>query len=76
MPFVWSWSHQITMNKILALYNEISAYKPISLSELVEQRLNLLLHRYEEDLQESFENLQTYDYLDLVKEVTKNAKFN
>ena len=65
----------MTSNKILDLYNEISGLEPISLQDLIEARLDLLLTKYEADLQMNFETLQKYNYLEIIKEVNKNARF-
>lgn len=62
-------------NKILELYNEVCKLKRTDLYSVVENRLDLILNRYMEQLDESFDELQKYDYLDIVKEVNKNAKF-
>lgn len=63
------------MNSILSVYKELSSLKPVSLETLIEERLNLLLSRYEESLQISYDNIQRYDTLAVVKELSKNAKF-
>ena len=61
-------------NKILILYKEISNLKEIDLSKFVEARLDLLLSKYEEDLQEKYENIQRYNTLEIIRGLN-NAKF-
>ena len=65
----------MTSNKILSLYQEISLLKAVDLSKLIEERLDLLLNNYEEDLQKSYKNISGYDAFVVVKEMSKNAKF-
>jgi len=61
-------------NSILTLFREISKLKSVDLSEFVEQRLDLLLNRYEETLQESYDNVQRYDTLEVIRGLNSNAK--
>ena len=65
----------MTSSEIFKLYSEICSLKEINLEDLVEDRLNLLLKKYEADLQESYLNLEKYDILILIKEMNRNAKF-
>ena len=65
----------MTSSEIFKLYSEICSLKEIKLEDLVEDRLNLLLKKYEADLQESYLNLEKYDILILIKEMNRNAKF-
>ncbi len=62
-------------SEIFKLYSEICSLKEIKLEDLVEARLNLLLKKYEADLQESYLDLEKYDILILIKEMNRNAKF-
>ena len=61
-------------NSILTLFREISKLKSVDLSEFVEQRLDLLLNRYEETLQESYDNVQRYDTIEIIRGLNSNAK--
>ena len=65
----------MSSSEILKLYSEICSLKEIRLEDLIEERLDLLLENYESDLDNSYANLQKYDVLILMKEMSKNAKF-
>lgn len=66
----------MTTKKILELYNEVNNLKPTSLDLYIEERLDLLLNKYNNQLQDSFEKLKNYDCLDLIREVISGTKFN
>ena len=59
--------------QILELYNQVADMKKVDFYTMIEERLDLLLQTYKDDLQDNFDKLQNYDYLDVIKEINKNA---
>ena len=59
--------------QILELYNQVADMKKVDFYTMIEERLDLLLQTYKDDLQDNFNKLQNYDYLDVIKEINKNA---